>query len=138
MKYRKVFQRPRSLWLRIPIWVVAVALLLTVGRFLVDLVRPYDPEPVGEVAFLDHAQTKTIGPVRVTASALSPQESYAVFGAPLALDGIQPIWLEVENGDTLPLFYLRAGTDPEWFSPYEGYWPNRLKAPIATLAASPS
>jgi hypothetical protein len=129
MKFKELLKRPRSLWLRIPIWIVAVWLLLVVGRFFVDLVRPYDPKPLEHVAFLDHAESQTIGPVRVTASALSPQESYAVFGAPLALDGIQPIWLEVENGDTLPLFYLRAGTDPEWFSPYEVYWLNRLKAP---------
>lgn len=129
MKFKELFKHPRSLWLRIPIWIIAVWLLLVVGRFFFDLVRPYNPEPVNEVAFLDHAATQTIGPVRVSASALGPQESYEVFGAPLALEGIQPVWLEVENGDTLPLFYLRAGTDPEWFSPYETYWLNRFRAP---------
>jgi hypothetical protein len=129
MKVKKLLKRPRSLWLRIPIWIVAVWLILIVGRFFIDLVRPYDPKSLDEVAFLDHAETRTIGPVRVTASALSPVESHAVFGAPLALYGIQPIWLEVENGGTVPLFYLHAGTDPEWFSPYEAYWLNRFKAP---------
>jgi hypothetical protein len=129
MALKQLLRRPRSLWLRIPIWIVAVWLLLIVGRFFVDLVRPYDPKPVDEVAFLDHAESRTIGPVRVTASALSPQESSEVFGVHVALYGIQPIWLEVENGDTVPLYYLRAGTDPEWFSPYEAYWLNRLKAP---------
>jgi len=126
---KKLLSRPRSLWLRIPIWLVAVWLLLTVGRFLVDLVRPYNPQPVDEVAFLDHAEKQRIGPVRVTTAALGPGESRTVFGAELALYGIQPVWLEVENGDTLPLFYLQAGTDPEWFSPYETYWLSRFKAP---------
>jgi hypothetical protein len=129
MRLKELLKRPRSLWLRIPLWVIAIWLLLIAGRFVVDLVRPYNPKPLDEVAFLDHVETKTIGPVRVSASALSPVESAEVFSAPLALDGIQPIWLEVENGDTMPLFYLRAGTDPEWFSPYEVYWLNRLKAP---------
>lgn len=129
MAFKQLLRRPRSLWLRIPVWVVAVWLLLVAGRFFVDLVRPYDPRPLDEVAFLDHAKTQTIGPVRVTASALSPNESQAVFGVALALYGVQPVWLEIENGDTLPLFYLRAGTDPEWFSPYEAYWLTRFKAP---------
>jgi len=120
---------PRSLWLRIPLWIVAVWLLLFVGRFALDLVRPYRPKPLEAVAFLDHAETQRIGPVRVTASALGPNESRAVFGTELALSGIQPVWLEVENNDTLPLFYLRAGTDPEWFSPYEAYWLSRFHAP---------
>jgi len=120
---------PRSLWLRIPMWIVAVWLLFSVGRFAVDLVRPYRPKPIEDVAFLDHAKTQRIGPVRVTTSALGPNESRAVFGTELALNGIQPVWLEVENNDTLPLFYLRAGTDPEWFSPYEAYWLSRFRAP---------
>ncbi len=126
---KRPFGWPRSLWLRIPMWIVAAWLLLVAGRFLVDLVRPYRPVPVASVAFLDHAETQRIGPVRVTTAALGPAESRAVFGAGLALYGIQPVWLEVENGDTLPLYYLQAGTDPEWFSPYETYWLSRFKAP---------
>ncbi|UCG88154.1 MAG: LssY C-terminal domain-containing protein [Gemmatimonadota bacterium] len=129
MALKKLLSRPRSLWLRLPIWIVAVWLLLTTGRFLIDLVRPYQPEAVDDVAFLTHAQTQRIGPVRVTAAALSPTESRAVFGTELALNGIQPVWLAVENGDSVPLFYLQAGTDPEWFSPYEAYWLSRLRAP---------
>ncbi len=129
MSLKKLLSRPRSLWLRIPMWLVATWLLLTAGRFLLDLVRPYNPKPVDEVGFLDHAQTKRIGAVRVTTAALSTMESRAVFGTELALYGIQPVWLEVENGDSVPLFYLQAGTDPESFSPYESYWLSRLKAP---------
>jgi len=129
MMFKTLLKRPRSLWLRIPIWAVAAWLLLLLGRFSVDLVRPYHPKPVNQVAFLDHAETQMIGPVRVTVSALGPTESRAIFDVELALSGIQPVWLEVENGDTVPLFYLRAGTDPEWFSPYEVYWLSRFKAP---------
>jgi len=126
---KSLLSRPRSLWLRIPVWIVALWVLLFVGRFFIDLVWPYRPKPLDEVAFLDHAETQTIGPVRVTAAALGPNESQAVFGVALALYGIQPVWLEVENGDTMPLFYLQAGTDPEWFSPYEAYWLSRFRAP---------
>jgi len=106
-------------------------MLFWVGRFAVDLVWPYRPRPITEVAFLDHAATQRVGPVRVTVSALSPSESKAVFGVEMALYGVQPVWLDIENGDTVPLFYLRAGTDPEWFSTYETYWLNRFRAPRA-------
>jgi len=129
MKLKMLVTRPRSLWLRIPLWIVAVWLFIVVARFVVDLVRPYHPKSLAEVPFLDHAESRTSGPVRVTAAALAPDESNAIFGVPLALEGIQPVWLEVQNEDTVPLFYLRAGTDPAWFSPYEAYWLNRLRAP---------
>jgi hypothetical protein len=128
-KLRRLLSSPRSLWLRVPLWLVAAWLLFSAGRFLFDLVRPYNPKPVDEVAFLDHAETRRIGPVRVTASALGPRESRAIFGVELALYGIQPVWLEVENSGTVQLFYLQAGTDPEWFSPYEAFWLSRFKAP---------
>ncbi|UCF41086.1 MAG: LssY C-terminal domain-containing protein [Gemmatimonadota bacterium] len=126
---KDLLKHPRSLWLRIPVWIVAAWALLLLGRFVVDLVWPYRPKPVEEVPFLDHAETERIGPVRVTVAALSPSESREVFGAELALYGIQPVWLEVENGDSVPLYYLRAGTDPEWFSTYEAYWLSRFRAP---------
>jgi len=130
-KLRRLLSRPRSLWLRIPLWILTIWLALAAGRFVFDLVRPYRPKSVEEVPFLNHAVTQRIGPVRVTASALGPSESRAIFGTALALHGIQPVWLEVENGDTVPLFYLQAGTDPEWYSPYEAFWLSRLKAPRA-------
>ena len=127
--FRRLLRHPQSLWLRVPLWVVALLVLLWMGRLAVDLVWPYRPRPIAEVAFLDHAETRQIGPVRVTASALGPRESRAIFGVELALYGIQPVWLEVENSGTVPLFYLQAGTDPEWFSPYEAFWLTRFKAP---------
>jgi hypothetical protein len=67
--------------------------------------------------------------VRVTVSALSHAESRAIFGVPLGLRGIQPVWIEVGNGESRPLYYLRAGTDPMWFSPYEAFWLTRFRAP---------
>jgi hypothetical protein len=129
MRFRQLLGRPRSLWLRIPLWIVALALFIWVGRFALDLVRPYHPAPPETVAFLAHARSREIGPVKVTAAALSAAESRQVFGVEVALYGIQPVWLEVTNRDTLPLFYLQAGTDPEWYSPYEAYWLTRFRAP---------
>jgi hypothetical protein len=131
VRLKILLARPKSLWLRIPLWIVVAVALTLVGRVGVDFVVPYRPKPIDLVPFMDHAVSDTIGPVRVTVAALSPQESRAVFGVHMALQGIQPVWVRVENGDTLPLFYLRAGTDPEWFSPFEVYWLNRFWAPRA-------
>lgn len=107
----------------------ALALLLWVGRFLFHLLWPYAPRPIETVGFREHAETQRSGSVRVTVSALGREEGRRLFGVPLSIRGIQPVWIEVENGEDVPLFYLRAGTDPSWYSPYEAYWLTRFRAP---------
>jgi hypothetical protein len=120
---------PRRLWLRIPFWILVAVLAWKAGDFVLNLLLPYRPQPVAEVPFLDHAKTQTSGRIRVTTSALGPQESYQVFGGRLSLEGIQPVWIEVVNNEDVPVWYLRAGTDYAWYSPYEAYWLNRFRAP---------
>lgn len=63
--------------------------------------------------------TKTDGPVRVSASVLSPDESRAVYGVPLAERGIQPVWIEVQNQGSDALWLLSPGVDPNFFPPSE-------------------
>ena len=129
MKIRNLFRWPRRLWLRIPFWILLLVAGFFVGRFIIDLLRPYNPVPLDQVPFRDHARIKTSGKVQVTASALGAEESYQVFGVPLALLGIQPVWIEIKSEEEAPLWYLRAGTDDEWYSPYEVYYVNRFHAP---------
>ncbi len=134
MRFRNPFKSrllkwPRRLWLRIPVWIAVLAAIWMVGRFTYYLLVPWNPVAVSAVPFLDHAKTLVSGNVKVTAAALGPLEAHQVFGRPLAVHGIQPVWLEVTNGEEVPLFYLRAGTDNAWFSPYEAYYLNRLRAP---------
>ncbi|MEJ2084110.1 MAG: LssY C-terminal domain-containing protein [Acidobacteriota bacterium] len=124
-----LFRWPRRLWLRISFWILVLALVWKTGDFTLNLLLPYRPQPVAEVPFLEHAKTQTSEEVRVTVAALGPHESYQVFGGKLALEGIQPVWIEVVNGEEVPLWYLRAGTDHAWYSPYEAYWLNRFRAP---------
>src|SRR5262245_40228961 len=59
--------------------------------------------------------TQTEGGVRVSAAALSPVESAAVYGAPLARQRIQPVWIEVENREDRAYFLLSPGLDPNFF-----------------------
>jgi hypothetical protein len=53
--------------------------------------------------------------VRVSAAALSADESAAVYGSPLADKLIQPVWIEVENNEDVPYWMMFAGLDPNFF-----------------------
>ena len=56
-----------------------------------------------------------MGEVRVSAAALSADESAAVYGSPLADKMIQPVWIEVENNEDVPYWLMFAGLDPNFF-----------------------
>jgi hypothetical protein len=68
------------------------------------------------------AVTEEINGVRLSTTVLSSAESKRMFGADLNKQGVQPIWIEVENTTSQTLWLLRAGTDPDIFSPLEVAW----------------
>src|SRR5688572_442269 len=70
--------------------------------------------PQGSHEYVSRAKSGTQGQVRVLAAALSAEESAAVYGEPLADEEIQPVWIEVENGDDVPYWLLYAGLDPDF------------------------
>ena len=51
----------------------------------------------------------------MSAVTLSAEESAALYGAPLASQRIQPVWIEVENRDDRPYFLLSPGLDPSFY-----------------------
>ena len=62
----------------------------------------YRPRPVEEVpGFLERAQTRSRAGLTVTVSVLSNLESQQIFGVNLAGEGIQPVWLAVENESSM-------------------------------------
>ena len=63
---------------------------------------------------MSRARSGTQGEVRVSAAALSAKESAAVYGAPLADESIQPVWVEVENNEDVPYWLMYAGLDPDY------------------------
>ncbi len=95
--------------------VVAVFPLVSV---LFDCSRA-PPDPSSKDLFASRAMTQRQGPVTVSAAVLSADESQRYFGAGLADQGIQAIWLSVENGSDATLYYLPVTTDPSYFSPSE-------------------
>ena len=78
--------------------------------------------PQSETEKLDYksrATTRSDGAVLVSASVLSADESRDIYGVRLAKAGIQPVWIEVENGDDVAYWLMWPGVDPHYFSPSE-------------------
>ena len=69
--------------------------------------------------FRSRAETASDGPLRVSVSVLSPYESAEVYGLPLEVMGIQPVWIEVENRDDSSYWFLPQGLDPNFFPHWE-------------------
>ncbi len=61
--------------------------------------------------------------VRVSATVLGSEDSKRMYGTDLNRTGVQPLWIEVQNGTSQALWLLRSGTDPDYFSPDEVAWP---------------
>src|SRR5688572_14648677 len=68
-----------------------------------------------EINYKTRAVSQTDGDVRVSAVALSADESAAVYGVPLAKLRIQPVWIEVENREDRAYYLLSPGLDPNFF-----------------------
>jgi len=64
-------------------------------------------------------KSKVDGEVKVTVAVLSAEESRQLFGVNLAGQGIQPVWVRVQNADTITYWLMSTGLDPDYFSPLE-------------------
>jgi hypothetical protein len=86
----------------------------------------FNPRPIEEGAFLDRSQTKSEGKVTVTVSVVSRAESKDLFGIDMAKKGIQPIWVEIENNDTVPYLLIQSHLSPYYYSAAEVAYMNRF------------
>ncbi|CAB1056837.1 hypothetical protein D1BOALGB6SA_1576 [Olavius sp. associated proteobacterium Delta 1] len=100
-------------------------LLFSVFTFstIIGCASSFQPHPLEEVHFQERSQTRSKGNFRVTAAVLSAEETEAVFGFALYKKGIQPIWLEIENKDDKPTWFLPYSVDPDYFPPLEVTYP---------------
>ncbi|MBP0593922.1 LssY C-terminal domain-containing protein [Paraburkholderia sp. LEh10] len=73
--------------------------------------RPTDSIP----GYQNRALTRTEGGIEVSTAVLSPEESVAIYGVPLADRNIQPVWVEVRNREDRRYFLLSPGLDPNFF-----------------------
>ncbi len=87
----------------------------------------YTPKPPEEVSFLDRAETQSRNGLTVTVAVLSREESKEVFGVDLSANGIQSVWLDIENKTGKPYVFMPIALDPGYFSPNEVAFMNHFK-----------
>jgi hypothetical protein len=79
----------------------------------------FSPRPIDDVPFRERAITQESGGIRVTAAVPSARETQALFASQLYRKGVQPVWLQIENGLDTPVSFLPVGLDPEYYTPIE-------------------
>jgi len=65
--------------------------------------------------------------VEVSATVLGAKDCVRMLGSDVTAAGIQPVWVEVRNDTEHMLWLLRAGADPDYFSPLEVAWSAHVK-----------
>ncbi|CAE6832069.1 LssY C-terminal domain-containing protein [Paraburkholderia domus] len=80
------------------------------------------PTSVNDAPLRERAVSASKQDVRVSAAVLGSEDSKRVFGADINKTKVQPLWIEVENRTSQPLWLLQSGTDPDYFSPLEVAW----------------
>ena len=115
--------KPFELVVTIVCDVLGVARILTIAGLSLLLgacALPYEkPESLDEGQMRERATSKTVDDIRVSAVIPSDDEISEIFGVDLSRNGIQPFWLEIENGTDRQFVLLPTGLDPEYFDPFE-------------------
>ena len=111
---------------------VVVTALIVVGVFGSTTSAAQDSS--SHAPYVARAQSGTQGQVRVSAAALSADESAAAYGSPLADKLIQPVWIQVENNDNVPYWLMFAGLDPNFFPASEAAEAMALRSSPRKLA----
>jgi hypothetical protein len=77
------------------------------------------PPRLDDRPFRERAIFKTEESIRVSTAVPSQEEAKSIFGIDLRPQGVQPLWLEIENGANHSIAFLPTGLDPEYFAPLE-------------------
>lgn len=87
--------------------------------------RSYKYQDADFDSLRQRAEIQTEGPLRVSAAVLGSEETRAIFGLNLYSQGIQPVWLQIENTGESLARYAPVSTDPDYFAPLEIAYKNR-------------
>jgi hypothetical protein len=93
---------------------LALALSLVLG-----CASSFEPIGLEQVGLLERSQTQQESGVRVTVAVPSESETRELFHIPLYDRGVQPVWIEIENGRESGVTFLSVGVDAEYFTPVE-------------------
>ena len=97
---------------------LAVCLLVVGGC----ATRPFEARELETAAFIDRILTQEQGDVSISAAVPTAEEVIALTGLDLHEQGIQPIWLRVDNNEPRPVRIALSSIDDEYFSPMEVAW----------------
>src|SRR5215470_15606097 len=100
-----------------------------ISLFLAGCAAWQEPAEVSDAALRARAITAVERGVRVAAAVLSAEDSLRMLGTRLDNEGVQPVWIEIQNNTSQELLLLRTGSDPDYFSPLEVAW--SIHAPLA-------
>jgi hypothetical protein len=109
-----------------------VAALFLLCAMAVGGCAHYRPQPLDSVPFRERARTQSRDGIRVTVAVPSDEESERLFGVSLAGAGIQPVWLQIDNGTDRPYWFAPLGLDPAYFTPLEAA--NRVRYRFSATA----
>ena len=102
------------------------AILLTFATVLAGCGgSAYVYEPVDSGTFFARAARQSDGPIHIATAVPGREETERIFGIDLYEQGIQPVWLQVENSGEALARYAPVSTDPEYFAPLEVAYMNR-------------
>ena len=87
--------------------------------------RPFQALPVESATFIERAITQTQESIQITAAVPGADEMEALTGLDIYSQGIQPVWLRVENSGRERVRVALWSIDDEYFSPMEVAWKNR-------------
>ena len=85
----------------------------------------YTPSGAEARRFQERAVTQQKGDVVVSAAVPDQTETLALTGLDLYAQGIQPVWLKVQNRGQKPFWVMHKSMDPDYFSPIEVAYMNR-------------
>ena len=92
------------------------------------------PTDTGDTLLRARAVTEAGRGVEVSATVLGPEDCVRMLGSDVTAAGVQPVWIEVRNDTEHMLWLLRAGADPDYFSPLEVAWSAHVKLARETNA----
>ncbi len=92
------------------------------------------PSDSGNTLLRARAVTEVGRGVEVSATVLGPEDCIRMLGTDVTENGVQPVWIEVKNDTEHLLWLLRAGADPDYFSPLEVAWSAHVKMARETNA----
>lgn len=115
-------RRKASLIVRLAPAITLLALSLAVSSCAT---RRFESSPIETATFIERAATQTQDTVSVTAAVPGAEETAAFLGIDLYEQGIQPVWLKVENHGEDTVRVALLSVDREYYSPLEVAYVNR-------------